>query len=588
MDARTLSDPVGVGYRKRSEVFMVSRFAVMSPPASPSECPPASHRLVLLAAGSLTFSLLAGCGGDNKVGVYNAEPTVSIQSPPDGTSVDEGDMVQFVGLVSDDQTDETALLVEWSSDIDGVMTTEDPADGSGQVTYSTSSLSVGNHAITLAATDEQGERAEYTAAITVIDVPDAPSINIVHPGSGESGSEGDDFGFAVQVSDNQDAPDALYVAFESDVDGVFCEPSPDAIGIAECDHELTVGDHQLSLSVTDTSGLTTTGNYYFTVISGNEIDDDEDGYTEAQGDCNDGDSSVNPVATEYYNERDDDCDGVTDEGTVGFDDDGDGQTELSGDCDDTISATYTGAPEACDNADNDCDGVIDETTSCYDDDLDGLTEIDGDCNDASAVSYPGAPELEDGIDNDCDAIIDEGTAAYDDDFDGYTENAGDCNDGNGSIHPAATETCNGYDDNCDSSIDEQNASGCFTYYYDYDSDLYGSGSVAGKCLCAPSGSYTSAYNSDCYDYNASANPAASSYSTSPRGDTSYDYNCDGSESKYYTAVYSCGGWPCTSSTAGFSGSAPACGANGTWYTGCSIDWFSCDDDGASTVTQACR
>ncbi len=554
---------------------------------APNFSPRTPARTLLLLALGTSLSALAACS-EQKVGVYNAPPSVSIQSPPDGTEVNEGDLVDFVGQVSDDQTAGPALLVAWSSDIDGLLTDTDPAESSGQATFATGSLSVGNHAITLSATDEQGEREEYTIGITVIDVPDAPTINIVHPGSGESGAEGSNFTFAVQVGDMQDSPDMLSVSFESDVDGVFCEPTPDAIGVAECDHELSPGDHQLTFSVTDTSLLTTSADYYFTVIAGSEIDNDGDGFTESQGDCNDGDASVNPTATEYYNGRDDDCNGIVDDGTVGYDDDGDGQSELDGDCNDANTATYTGAPEACDNADNDCDGIIDETTNCYDDDGDGLTEIDGDCNDTSAVSYPGAPELEDGLDNDCDGIVDEGTNAYDDDFDGYTENSGDCNDGNGSINPAATETCNGYDDNCDGSIDEQNASGCAMYYYDYDADLYGSSSVSGRCLCAPSGSYTSSYNSDCYDYNAAANPSASAYSTSQRGDGSYDYNCDGSQQKYYSQVYSCGGWPGCSSSAGFSGSTPACGSNGTWVTSCSIDWFSCSDDSSYTVTQACR
>ncbi len=537
-----------------------------------------------LSFGLLT--LLAACGTDQKVGTYNAPPSVSIQSPPDGTEVNEGDLVEFVGLVDDDQTAAPDMLISWTSDIDGVMTEEDPAESSGQATYTTSSLTVGNHAITLAATDESGEREEYSIGIVVIDVPDAPSINIVHPGSGESGSEGSEFGFVVQVSDEQDEAGLLYVAFESSVDGIFCEPVPDSIGVAECDHELSAGDHELTFHVTDVDGLSVTASYYFTVIAGTEIDDDGDGYTEAMGDCDDRDASVNPLATEYYNDRDDDCDEIIDDGTVNYDDDGDGQSELGGDCNDASTSTYTGAPEECDGADNDCDTVVDEDSPCYDDDGDGITEIDGDCNDASAVSYPGAPELPDGDDNDCDGIIDEGTTAYDDDFDGYTEDAGDCNDANASINPSMVETCNGYDDDCDSTADEEGSSGCNNYYYDYDADLYGS--TYGKCLCAPDGSYTSSYNSDCYDYNAAANPAASAYSTSQRGDSSYDYNCDGSESKYYSEVYSCGSWPGCSSTAGFSGSTPACGSTGTWVTGCSLDWFSCEDDSSYSVTQACR
>jgi hypothetical protein len=538
-----------------------------------------------LSMGAL--AVVSGCRGDDKIGVYNAAPSVSIQSPSDGAEFNEGELVDFVGMVSDDQTSDEALLIQWSSDIDGLLTDTDPAETSGQATYATSSLTVGNHAITLAATDEQGEREEYTIGVTIVDVPDAPTLNIVHPGSGESGKEGQDFNFVVQVSDEQDAAEVLYVAFESDVDGVYCEPQPDAIGVAECDHALSAGDHSLTLSVTDTSGLTTSEAYYFTVIAGTEIDDDGDGYTETQGDCNDHDASVSPIATEYYNDRDDDCDSIVDDGTVNYDDDGDGQSEIGGDCDDANTATYTGAPEACDNADNDCDTVIDETTNCYDDDLDGLSEIEGDCNDASAISYPGAPEVEDGVDNDCDGIIDEGTNAYDDDFDGYTENAGDCDDADATVNYDATESCNGHDDDCDGSSDEQNADGCSTYYYDADGDTYGSSTVAGKCLCSTSGSYTSAYDNDCYDYNANANPAATAYSSSQRGDSSYDYNCDGAESKYYTATYSCSWW-CSSWSSGWSSGTPSCGSAGNWSYDCDYAWYGPCTSVNTTVSQACR
>jgi hypothetical protein len=534
----------------------------------------------------LTLLLLAACNGDQKVGIYNSPPVVSIANPTTGSSHDENTTIEFEGIVTDAQTASEELQISWSSSIDGVLTDTTPADSSGRALFPTASLTIGNHAITLSATDESGERTDYAIDVTVVDVPDAPTLNIVHPANGESGEEGSAFNFVVQVDDLQDAPETLTVAFESDVDGVFCTPTPDSIGVAECDQALSAGDHRLTFSVTDSVGLRTEEEWYFTIIAGTTIDDDGDGWNEDQGDCDDGDGSVNPNATEFYNDRDDDCNGLVDDTTVGYDDDGDGQSEIDGDCDDTMVVTYEGATETCDGYDNDCDTIVDDNTTCYDDDGDGLSETAGDCNDASAVSYPGAPELEDGLDNDCDTVVDDGTAAYDDDLDGYTENGGDCNDADIAVSPSGLESCNGYDDNCDGVTDEEAALGCFTYYYDYDGDGYGSSAVSGECLCSYSGYYTAANDDDCYDYNSGANPTATSYSTTQRGDGSYDWNCDGSSSKYWTSTGSCGGWPTCSVSSGWTGSAASCGTAASYYTGCSLDWFSCVES-TTTYTQKC-
>jgi len=227
-------------------------------------------------------------------------------------------------------------------------------------------------------------------------------------------------------------------------------------------------------------------------------DDDGDGYSEDDGDCDDTDLGINPGATETCNGLDDNCNGQVDDVLSVWYQDGDGDgwgadpgapfvgcrqpagySAVGGDCDDLDASAYPGATEVCDSVDNDCDGVSDEGIGAEappdapvwhkDDDGDGygatgstviscnpigegwsLTEDD--CNDANAAINPGAAEVcGDGVDNDCDGAVDEG---FDADGDGYSSCRGDCNDANAAIHPGATETCNGADDNCNGQADE--------------------------------------------------------------------------------------------------------------------------------------
>jgi len=114
------------------------------------------------------------------------------------------------------------------------------------------------------------------------------------------------------------------------------------------------------------------------VVQDTSRDDDEDGYTIFEGDCDDTEAAINPSALEVScNDLDEDCDGVADDGV---DTDFDGQGVCT-DCDDTRPLVYVGAPDVCDDAlDNDCDGVTDLREA--DEDADGVTWCAGDCDDS--------------------------------------------------------------------------------------------------------------------------------------------------------------------------------------------------------------
>ncbi len=299
------------------------------------------------------------------------------------------------------------------------------------------------------------------------------------------------------------------------------------------------------------------------------------GYVSDDTDCDDTEPEVNPGASEICNDRDDDCDGVADEGlaysTWYADGDADGFgdadtstsacTQPSGyvsddtDCDDGDSAINPDATEACDGVDNDCHGSTDEgVTSTWYSDADGdgygdasspveacsatsgTTADSTDCDDTDATVHPGAAELCDGVDNDCDGSTDEGLSStwyVDADGDGYGDATStveacaqptgtvaddtDCDDSDSSIHPGATELCDGVDNDCDGGTDEGLSS---TWYVDADGDGYGDATSPVEACAQPTGYVADA--SDCDDSDAAINPGATEVCSD-----GVDDDCDG-------------------------------------------------------------
>ncbi len=141
---------------------------------------------------------------------------------------------------------------------------------------------------------------------------------------------------------------------------------------------------------------------------------------------------------------------VSGTGTASVQDlDGDGFSSADGDCDDTNPALYPGAVEACDGIDTNCDGIVPIEEA--DGDYDGVRVCAGDCDDYDARVYPGAEEICDGKDSDCDGVIGE---ELDQDGDLYTICDGDCDDLEPNVHPDLVEVCDLLDNDCSGLVDD--------------------------------------------------------------------------------------------------------------------------------------
>lgn len=250
--------------------------------------------------------------------------------------------------------------------------------------------------------------------------------------------------------------------------------------------------------------------------------------------------------------------------------------QKDGDCDDAKADVSPANKESCNGIDDDCDGQVDEVDALgckphlADNDKDGFGKADDsqclcapldkytvvdvtkvDCDDGNANVNPSVSEQCStfGVDDDCDGQIDEtdanGCKVYyaDADKDGVGDSAqnaclcapsatlvvlvgGDCNDNDDKVRPGLDEACGtvGIDDNCDGKTDDEGAVGCAVWQYDGDKDGFGDGVVKqSKCLCAPTGEFSSDNSLDCNDKAPAINPAVSESCIT----TGVDDNCNG-------------------------------------------------------------
>ena len=136
--------------------------------------------------------------------------------PTDESLYEEGDIIDFEGLISDNSPLDV-LDVRWRSSIDGEFPSPGPLTAEGQTSFSTASLSPGLHVISLTAIDDDAEKGESKITVEVKEVPEAPAIEIRYPEPGGMALEDTPYAFLVRVSDRQDVSEDLYVEASSNV-----------------------------------------------------------------------------------------------------------------------------------------------------------------------------------------------------------------------------------------------------------------------------------------------------------------------------------------------------------------------------------
>lgn len=180
--------------------------------------------------------------------VTNQSPSASISSPSNGASVAQGTSVTFAGSGSDPESGAlSGSALVWTSSLSGQI-------GTG-TSFSRSDLAAGTHTITLTVTDPQGATARTSRSLTITSsVPNSqPTARISKPAHKSSFAQGTSITFTGSGSDPEDGTlTGASLVWRSDRDGQL------GTGTSFTRNNLSVGEHLISLTGTDSRGATNT------------------------------------------------------------------------------------------------------------------------------------------------------------------------------------------------------------------------------------------------------------------------------------------------------------------------------------------
>ena len=193
-------------------------------------------------------------------------PTCEINSPEESGVYYSDQLITFSGTITDAEDDAELLTGFWESNIDGVLSDVDATPSSEGLVQGYGLLSEGQHAIELKGEDATGKTCLASVIIAVGPPNTAPLCEITEPIDNSAGPEGDAIQFVATTSDVDVPSDMLTVTWTSDKDGDLGESTPTSTGdITFSYSDLSVNQHNITMTVTDEVGATCTTAINYTV-----------------------------------------------------------------------------------------------------------------------------------------------------------------------------------------------------------------------------------------------------------------------------------------------------------------------------------
>ncbi len=215
------------------------------------------ERNLSVGTHTITFTATNSAGiSDSKsiaVNVASSLPTVTIDEivqpdvvpsvdPTEADNYYVNETITLEGTGTDPQDGALTDTLYWYSDIDGYL---------GEGPSITTSLSEGDHTITLVAYDYTALQSEISTTITVSPPNFPPTLSLILPQTGAVIDQGLVVSLQAQASDQEDGNLSGNIIWSSDRDGTL------GTGSALEINTLSLGTHQITASITDSAGIST-------------------------------------------------------------------------------------------------------------------------------------------------------------------------------------------------------------------------------------------------------------------------------------------------------------------------------------------